>query len=32
MTVGLTKFANFIAFGLGTVPDFDPVKIPLLAE
>jgi RNA polymerase sigma-70 factor (ECF subfamily) len=23
ITVGLAKFANFIAFGLGTVPDFD---------
>lgn len=32
LVVGLAKFANFIAFGLGTVPDFDPVKIPLLAE
>jgi RNA polymerase sigma-70 factor (ECF subfamily) len=25
--VGLAKFANFIAFGLGTVPDFDPSRI-----
>jgi len=25
--VGLTKFANFVAFGLGTVPDFDSSKI-----
>jgi RNA polymerase sigma-70 factor (ECF subfamily) len=25
--VGLTKFANFVAFGLGTVPDFDPSKV-----
>ena len=23
--VGLAKFANFVAFGLGTVPDFDNV-------
>jgi hypothetical protein len=22
--VGLAKFANFVAFGLGTAPDFDP--------
>lgn len=32
LVVGLAKFANFIAFGLGTLPDFDPVKIPLPAE
>jgi len=25
--VGLAKFANHIAFGLGTVPDFDNAKI-----
>ena len=25
--VGIAKFANFIAFGLGTVPDFEPTKI-----
>jgi RNA polymerase sigma-70 factor (ECF subfamily) len=25
--VGLTKFSNFVAFGLGTVPDFDPSKV-----
>jgi RNA polymerase sigma-70 factor, ECF subfamily len=25
--VGLTKFSNFVAFGLGTVPDFDPGKV-----
>ena len=27
--VGLAKFANFIAFGLGTVPDFHSSKITL---
>ena len=27
--VGLAKFANFIAFGLGTVPDFHSSKIAL---
>jgi uncharacterized peroxidase-related enzyme len=26
LMVGLAKFANFIAFGLGTAPDFDPSK------
>lgn len=25
--VGIAKFANFVAFGLGTVPDFEPVKL-----
>jgi RNA polymerase sigma-70 factor (ECF subfamily) len=25
--VGLTKFANYVAFGLGTVPDFDSSRI-----
>lgn len=25
--VGLAKFANFVSFGLGTVPDFDASKI-----
>jgi uncharacterized peroxidase-related enzyme len=25
--VGLAKFSNFVAFGLGTVPDFDASKI-----
>ena len=25
--VGLAKFANFVAFGLGTVPDFDPGNV-----
>ena len=24
LTVGLAKFANFVAFGLGTAPDFEP--------
>jgi uncharacterized peroxidase-related enzyme len=24
VTVGFAKFANFVAFGLGTTPDFDP--------
>jgi RNA polymerase sigma-70 factor (ECF subfamily) len=27
ITVGLAKFANFIAFGLGTVPDFDASNV-----
>ncbi len=27
--VGLAKFANFVAFGLGTAPDFDPSKVVL---
>jgi uncharacterized peroxidase-related enzyme len=26
LMVGLAKFANFVAFGLGTAPDFDPVQ------
>ena len=26
LMVGLAKFANFVAFGLGTAPDFDPSK------
>jgi uncharacterized peroxidase-related enzyme len=30
--VGLAKFANFIAFGLGTHPDFEPVKLPMKAD
>jgi alkylhydroperoxidase family enzyme len=25
--VGLAKFANFISFGLGTVPDFRAIKL-----
>jgi uncharacterized peroxidase-related enzyme len=31
VVVGLAKFANFVAFGLGTVPDF-PAKITLTAR
>ena len=29
LMVGLAKFANFVAFGLGTAPDFDPSKMVL---
>ena len=29
LMVGLAKFANFVAFGLGTAPDFDPSKVVL---
>jgi len=29
LMVGLAKFANFVAFGLGTAPDFDASKIVL---
>ncbi|MGH9314147.1 MAG: peroxidase-related enzyme [Vicinamibacterales bacterium] len=29
VVVGFAKFANFIAFGLGTVPDFDSSKVVL---
>jgi len=28
VVVGFAKFANYIAFGLGTLPDFDASKIP----
>ncbi len=28
VAVGLAKFANWVAFGLGTLPDFEPVKLP----
>lgn len=28
IVVGFAKFANYIAFGLGTLPDFDTSKIP----
>jgi uncharacterized peroxidase-related enzyme len=28
LMVGLAKFSNVVAFGLGTVPDFEPVRIP----
>jgi uncharacterized peroxidase-related enzyme len=27
LMVGLAKFANFVAFGLGTAPDFDPSQM-----
>jgi uncharacterized peroxidase-related enzyme len=27
LMVGLAKFSNIVAFGLGTVPDFEPVKL-----
>jgi uncharacterized peroxidase-related enzyme len=30
--VGAAKYANFVAFGLGTVPDFDSSRIKLPAE
>lgn len=29
LTVGLAKFSNFVAFGLGTAPDFDPSNVNL---
>ena len=29
LMVGLAKFSNFVAFGLGTVPDFDSSSIVL---
>lgn len=34
LTVGAAKFANFVAFGLGTVPDFDSsmIKFPANAS
>ena len=32
LMVGLAKFANFVSFGLGTVPDFDSSRIKLPAE
>jgi len=32
LTVGLAKFANFVSFGLGTVPDFDSSRIKLPAK
>jgi uncharacterized peroxidase-related enzyme len=28
VVVGFAKFANYVAFGLGTLPDFDTSKIP----
>lgn len=30
--VGLAKFANFVSFGLGTVPDFDNSRVKFPAE
>ena len=27
LVVGVAKFANLVAFGLGTLPDFDSIKI-----
>lgn len=32
LMVGLAKFSNLVAFGLGTVPDFEPVTLPLAAS
>ncbi len=32
VTIGLAKFANYVAYGLGTLPDFEPVKLPNAAE
>jgi uncharacterized peroxidase-related enzyme len=32
LVVGLAKFANYISFGLGTVPDFDSSKISFPAK
>jgi uncharacterized peroxidase-related enzyme len=29
LMVGLAKFANFVSFGLGTVPDFDSSRVKL---
>jgi len=31
LVVGLAKFGNFVAFGLGTVPDFEEVELELNA-
>jgi uncharacterized peroxidase-related enzyme len=31
VTVGLAKFANYVAYGLGTLPDFEPVQTPNVA-
>ena len=28
LIVGLAKYVNVVAFGLGTAPDFDPVALP----
>jgi hypothetical protein len=32
LVVGLAKFANFVSFGLGTVPDFHNSKIKLTSR
>lgn len=32
LMVGLAKFANFVSFGLGTVPDFDSYRVKLPAK
>jgi uncharacterized peroxidase-related enzyme len=32
VVVGFAKFANFVAFGLGTAPDFDSSKIKLQSK
>ena len=32
LMVGLAKFANFVAFGLGTVPDFDNSRVKFPAK
>src|SRR5260370_26307062 len=32
LMVGLAKFANFVAFGLGTVPDFDASRVRFPAK
>jgi len=32
VTVGFAKFANWVAFGLGTLPDFEAIKLPHLAS
>jgi len=29
MCVGLAKFANYVGFGLGTVPDFKTLQLDL---
>ena len=32
VVVGFAKFANYIAFGLGTLPDFDTSRIPFASN
>jgi uncharacterized peroxidase-related enzyme len=32
VTVGLAKFANYVGFGLGSVPDFDNPKLEFLSQ